>query len=1061
MANIDSQILSDRARAEAAREAVEAVAGISLPTINNGDALKILEVNLDEDGYQLSTVNSDYLNTKFGSLIASKEYVDNTDVSLQNQINNIANSQSSGLIGYESKAIMDADILQPVGTVALVGNDSLSSNNGYYRWDGSIWVKRNDFYDNILDPDNTSEAVTGRAVSNYVEGWFKDEGLPYNAGETNVYKNVLKTVIFNTNSELFDLDLVITLIRRNSSGTTGYINIEDSSGNKLMTHSSFGYTWALSGNTNKVLNVTIPNDSEVVELRGKQVVFIVDETQLGTTYSNDYGLKISKNAFRSEFAGIANPSTTPINDNEKRLVYLANQDGTYTNFGNIEINNELVLLVGFAGSWEKEVLSNKLVSKKWLQNTNDDFDEASFSTIDAIIDVSIKTDDRVINDVVLTMVSLNNARDSIYIKMESKDGTELFTSNYTYTQSIDSNSKNVLVQGTAPSNNSLGKYKSLEFEIRVDATKLISNNTEDLSTSLILSSDAYDYTLFLENLSIDSDYITHTLFQKEIKSASETIGSNIPVYMNREREIERYYTKKQGGVFFRLQGGAALPIDDWKNQIRLFAKYDFGVSWLISYPYTVLDDYSDLYKMAQYLGQNVGVWTSGVSNSVTPIKPERESIYQNIDNTLDPENKGIEQFYTNNNIRYLIHEVFYPNPQNLSSSQQMLVDFTTYSGEDYITISTDLSQLGNILPGLAIYIDSSKSYASDFPVALHDKWIMLKYDEDNNRFIITKNWFFSMLDFYGSNLTGGGSYSGLNQIQVIKWNAYGSKKQAIYYEALENIYLFEEKGLNRPYSLAEQEGGGYAYETFLYDEVFLKLGYTDATNNPTIDYEERKSRYQVPANSGLIITAVSNTVEEAKQHILDEYSCNRFAFERNLFLTKFTIEEWDEIFEFCKLNNIPVYSTKDLSHYFFDNEQDKSQNIFPRIDKDVFDRGKPDGFNDFPLSGVSINKTDGKIISNNHSIEFTEANKSASINNLSQFNVGINKLRLYAKCDSGNNNLVASIGSQTINFSVDSTSYELFEKEIEIENVKNNVSLQITQLNGSKVNVSGIEIFGV
>jgi hypothetical protein len=61
---------------EAAEEAEAAASGLNLPSIEDGDAAKILEVKEDETGFDLTPVNEAYLNSAFGKDIASEEYVD-------------------------------------------------------------------------------------------------------------------------------------------------------------------------------------------------------------------------------------------------------------------------------------------------------------------------------------------------------------------------------------------------------------------------------------------------------------------------------------------------------------------------------------------------------------------------------------------------------------------------------------------------------------------------------------------------------------------------------------------------------------------------------------------------------------------------------------------------------------------------------------------------------------------------------------------------------------------------------------------------------------------------
>ena len=79
-------------------------------------------------------------------------------------------NQQSGFIGYETKADMDIDTTQTDGTMGRVTNDPTASNNGLYRWDDTAgnWEKEAEFYSTDLDDTDTNEAVTGKAVGDYV-----------------------------------------------------------------------------------------------------------------------------------------------------------------------------------------------------------------------------------------------------------------------------------------------------------------------------------------------------------------------------------------------------------------------------------------------------------------------------------------------------------------------------------------------------------------------------------------------------------------------------------------------------------------------------------------------------------------------------------------------------------------------------------------------------------------------------------------------------------------------------------------------------------------------------
>lgn len=123
---------------------------------------------LKEDSFQLIRLESGVW-ADWGLPIATKKLVDDKASLLQADIDDLEASQQAGAIGFEDKATMDADTTRDEGTIAVVTNDATASNNGYYRWDDTVeeWVKRSSFYASELDPEDESEAVTGKATWDY------------------------------------------------------------------------------------------------------------------------------------------------------------------------------------------------------------------------------------------------------------------------------------------------------------------------------------------------------------------------------------------------------------------------------------------------------------------------------------------------------------------------------------------------------------------------------------------------------------------------------------------------------------------------------------------------------------------------------------------------------------------------------------------------------------------------------------------------------------------------------------------------------------------------------
>ncbi|MEP0008867.1 MAG: sialate O-acetylesterase [Balneola sp.] len=76
----------------------------------------------------------------------------------------------NGILGIATKALLDADTSQDDGTLRRVTNDSTASNNGVYRWDdsGSEWVKEIGLGVSVLDPDDETDLLYGKAVSDHI-----------------------------------------------------------------------------------------------------------------------------------------------------------------------------------------------------------------------------------------------------------------------------------------------------------------------------------------------------------------------------------------------------------------------------------------------------------------------------------------------------------------------------------------------------------------------------------------------------------------------------------------------------------------------------------------------------------------------------------------------------------------------------------------------------------------------------------------------------------------------------------------------------------------------------
>lgn len=89
-----------------------------------------------------------------------------------NRVDVIEAGQSAGMLGFATKAAMDADLAHPAGTLALVTNDSTSSNNGTYRKSGASgtgsWVASADRV-NVLESSVASLQAAANANFNSLD----------------------------------------------------------------------------------------------------------------------------------------------------------------------------------------------------------------------------------------------------------------------------------------------------------------------------------------------------------------------------------------------------------------------------------------------------------------------------------------------------------------------------------------------------------------------------------------------------------------------------------------------------------------------------------------------------------------------------------------------------------------------------------------------------------------------------------------------------------------------------------------------------------------------------
>lgn len=149
----------------------------------------------------------------------------------RNRLDNLEENQYSSVVTYSTKASLPG-----TGTLLVsykVTNDTTSSNNGYYHWDGLAYIKDSSLVKNDIDYSNSYDAVSGKAVSTSIlqksKKWLKNEDFDY-TDLTNEVINAIDEINITWNDSA-DMDYVngtfkITSVITNSSGTLNQLQIE-------------------------------------------------------------------------------------------------------------------------------------------------------------------------------------------------------------------------------------------------------------------------------------------------------------------------------------------------------------------------------------------------------------------------------------------------------------------------------------------------------------------------------------------------------------------------------------------------------------------------------------------------------------------------------------------------------------------------------------------------------------------------------------------------------------------------------------------------------------------
>lgn len=156
---------------------------------------------------------SDLLTPNGVSLATEMAGVDSRVVIAETNVEQLRLGQQSGVMVYQTKALLDAytpTTEQELGSFKVT-NDSTMESNGYYSWNGSAFVKDTGLVTGTIDVNNTTDAVSGNAVSTYhstviTEDIVTNSDLAFNLASRSAKATV--DLKLKTNGEYYGDDLI-------------------------------------------------------------------------------------------------------------------------------------------------------------------------------------------------------------------------------------------------------------------------------------------------------------------------------------------------------------------------------------------------------------------------------------------------------------------------------------------------------------------------------------------------------------------------------------------------------------------------------------------------------------------------------------------------------------------------------------------------------------------------------------------------------------------------------------------------------------------------------------
>ena len=298
-----------------------------------------------ENFVTIATVNSDTTATTIPELIGNSVPVsDPIILEMQALIQDAKDSYKNGVLSFTTLALLTAftpvDAEQELSSFKVT-NDPDPTLNGYYHWvSAGVYAKDSSLVDNVINPDNSSDGVSGSAVAGYVD-----------AKNNKIYT---KDVDLGT----LAVDLYIkadgSTASRPGSRSSGRLALDYNAGDSLLYDGQYG-ALAIGLLFRNIDGTIISSTSQGSIGNVKEVVLIPAGTY--TVEFSSTSLSLTLLSYATSFAQDFTDLNTSVNSLLNVLEIGALTAGVYLN-----VNNDDVSLVGAAAYGKVSVAGGRQIS---------------------------------------------------------------------------------------------------------------------------------------------------------------------------------------------------------------------------------------------------------------------------------------------------------------------------------------------------------------------------------------------------------------------------------------------------------------------------------------------------------------------------------------------------------------------------------------------------------------------------------------------------------------------------------------------------------------------------